>query len=142
MPSARESVSGQPAESEAQQRRILIVDDSSLIREVAVLALSSRSGWEAVTASSGEEGLARALSDRPDAVLLDVVMPGIDGYEVAERLAASPSTSAIPVIMLTAADGPGDRERLRRLAVAGVIPKPFELAQLASQVAAVLGWQS
>jgi CheY-like chemotaxis protein len=121
-------------------RRVLIVDDSSLIREAATLALGTIGGWEVLSASSGEEGLARASADRPDAVLLDVVMPGLDGLEVAERLATSPDTHAIPIVMLTAADGAEDRERLRRLPVAGVIRKPFELTALASQVAALLGW--
>jgi CheY-like chemotaxis protein len=124
----------------AASRRILIVDDSSLIREVAKLALSTVEGWEVLTASSGEEGIMRARDDQPDAVLLDVVMPGLDGVATAERLAASPDTQAIPIVMLTAADRAQDRERMRRLPVAGVIAKPFELSALASQLAAVVGW--
>jgi DNA-binding response OmpR family regulator len=121
-------------------RRILVVDDSSLIREAATLGLGAVAGWEVLTAASGEEGLERAMAERPDAVLLDVVLPGLDGVAVAHRLAASPATRTIPVVMLTAADGAEDRRRLRRLPVAGIIPKPFALESLAGQVAALLGW--
>jgi CheY-like chemotaxis protein len=118
----------------------LVVDDSSLIREAATLALGAIGGWDVLTASTGEEGLAQASAERPDAVLLDLVMPGLDGVAVAERLMASPETRTIPVVMLTAADGAADRERLRHLPVAGVIPKPFALESLAGQLAALVGW--
>ncbi len=126
----------------SRPRRVLVVDDSSLIREAATLALGAIGGWEVLTASSGEKGLARASADRPDAVLLDVVMPGLDGVAVAERLRANPETRAIPVVMLTAADGAQDRERLRRLSVTGVIPKPFDVTALAAQLAAIVGWDA
>jgi CheY-like chemotaxis protein len=123
-------------------RRILVVDDSSLIREAATLALGTAAGWEVLTASTGEEGLGRAAAEQPDAVLLDVVMPGLDGVAVAELLANGRETRGIPVLMLTAADGARDRERLRRLPVAGIISKPFELEALAGQVASLLGWKA
>jgi DNA-binding response OmpR family regulator len=128
-----------PHAADRPPRRILVVDDSSLIREAATLALGAVAGMEVLTASSGEEGLVRGMAERPDAVLLDVVMPGIDGVTVAQRLAASPTTRTIPVVMLTAADATEDR-RLRDLPVAGIIPKPFALESLAGQLAALLGW--
>jgi CheY-like chemotaxis protein len=117
----------------------LAVDDSSLIREAVSLALSPIDGWKVLTAPSGEEGLALAGTEMPDVILLDVMMPGLDGIVVAERLAASPGTRGIPVVMLTAADRPEDRERLSGLAVAGVIAKPFQLAALSDQLAALIG---
>jgi CheY-like chemotaxis protein len=126
--------------ADSTPRRVLVVDDSGLIREAAKLALGAIGGWDVLTAASGEEGLAQASAERPDAVLLDLVMPGLDGVAVAERLTASPATRTIPVVMLTAADGAEDRERLRDLPVAGVIPKPFELDSLAAQLAALVGW--
>ncbi len=122
-------------------RRVLVVDDSSLIREAAALALGTIRGWDVLTAASGEEGLESAGVDRPDAVLLDVVMPGLDGIAVAKRLAGSPDTCTIPVVMLTAAGSAEDRQRLERLGVAGVIPKPFALATLADQLAELVGWE-
>ncbi|HEY2259614.1 MAG TPA: response regulator [Solirubrobacteraceae bacterium] len=130
-----------PPSPDATPRRILIVDDSSLIREAAKLALATIRGWEVLTASSGEEGLARASADQPDAVLLDVVMPGLDGVAVAQRLAAGADTRAIPVVMLTAADGAEDRQRLGELPVAGIIGKPFALDSLATQLAVLVGWE-
>lgn len=120
--------------------RVLVVDDSSLIRECATLALGTLAGWEVSVACSGEAGLQRAAIERPGVVLLDMVMPGLDGAAVAERLARDPVTRGIPIVMLTAADSAEDRERIARLPVAGVIPKPFELAALAGQVAAIVGW--
>lgn len=130
-----------PQVADRTTRRILVVDDSSLIREAATLALGAIAGWEVLTAASGEEGLGLAMAQRPDAVLLDVVMPGIDGVAVARRLAASPATRTIPVVMLTAADGAEDRRRLGQLPVAGIIPKPFALESLADQLAALVGWE-
>jgi CheY-like chemotaxis protein len=124
-----------------QPRRVLVIDDSSLIRGAVTLALGSVDGWEVLTAASGEEGLERAGVDQPDAVLLDVVMPGLDGVAVAERLARSPNTREIPVVMLTAGESPQERERLERLSVAGVIHKPFELDALAGQLAVLVGWR-
>ncbi len=126
--------------SSTPSRCVLVIDDSSLIREAAMLALGSVDGWEVLTAASGEEGLERASAHHPDAVLLDLMMPGLDGVAVAERLARSADTREIPVVMLTAAVSAGDRERLARLAVAGVIHKPFELTALAGQLAALVGW--
>jgi CheY-like chemotaxis protein len=127
--------------SSRPSRRVLVIDDSSLIREAAMLALGSIGGWQVLTAASGEEGLERASADQPDAVLLDLVMPGLDGVAVAEQLARSPDTREIPVVMLTAAESAEDRERLDRLSVAGVIHKPFELAALAGQLAVLVGWE-
>jgi CheY-like chemotaxis protein len=124
----------------ASRRRILVVDDSELIREAAKLALGQLGGFDVVTATSGEEGLVRAAGDPPDAILLDVVMPGMGGIAAAERLAASPETSGIPVVLLTAKDAPEDRALFGRLAVRGVIPKPFQLGDLADQLIAALGW--
>jgi two-component system alkaline phosphatase synthesis response regulator PhoP len=126
--------------SPSHPRRILVVDDSVLIREAAKIALAQLGGFEVTTAGSGEEGLVRAAGDRPDAILLDVVMPGIDGVTTAERLTSTPATSAIPIVLLTAKDEPEDRERFRLLPVRGVIAKPFELAELSGQVERLLGW--
>lgn len=125
----------------APAHRVLVIDDSSLIRECATLALGALAGWEVSVACSGEAGLQRANSDPPGIILLDMVMPGLDGAAVAERLARDPVTCEIPVVMLTAADSAEDRERIARLPVAGVILKPFELAALAGQLAAIVGWE-
>jgi two-component system alkaline phosphatase synthesis response regulator PhoP len=117
--------------------RVLVVDDSVLIREAARLGLQQTGDWEVLTAESGEEALRSAAHERPDAILLDVVMPGLDGIATAERLASSPATASIPIVLLTAKDDTG---QFARLPVRGVIAKPFDLPALAGQVADVLGW--
>jgi CheY-like chemotaxis protein len=120
--------------------RILVVDDSALIREAAKLALSTIGGWQTVTASCGEEGIERAVSGGFDAILLDVEMPGMDGIAVAERLQAIPATGALPIILLTAHQQIEESPRLRGVSVAGAIAKPFEMSDLAREVAALLEW--
>jgi CheY-like chemotaxis protein len=121
-------------------RKILVIDDSALIREAAKIALGTIGEWRIVTASSGEEGIERAVSERFDAILLDVVMPGMDGIAVAERLHAIPAKGSPPIVLLTAHDRLDDSERLRRVPVAGVIAKPFDVSSLSREVAALLGW--
>lgn len=121
-------------------RRILIVDDESDIREVAQMSLEMISGWQVLTAESGDEGIAKAKKEKPDAILLDAMMPGTDGAATFEKLQADPSTKQIPVIMFTAKVQPADRKRFADLGVKDVIAKPFDPMTLGSQIAAILGW--
>ncbi|HSU17338.1 response regulator [Longimicrobium sp.] len=121
-------------------RRILIVDDEDDIREVAQMSLEMVAGWEVIPASSGEEGIRLAAEHRPDAILLDVMMPGMDGPATAQRLGEDAATSAIPIILLTAKVQAADRRRFEGLGVAGVLAKPFDPMDLARQVSASLGW--
>jgi CheY-like chemotaxis protein len=121
-------------------RRILIVDDEDDIREVAQMSLEMVAGWEVIPARSGDEGVRLAAEHRPDAILLDVMMPGMDGPATAGLLRDRPETAAIPVILLTAKVQPADRRRLEALGVAGVLAKPFDPMELANQVSSVLGW--
>lgn len=121
-------------------RRILVIDDEERIQEVVQTCLEILNGWEVLTASSGEEGLLQAQTQQPDAILLDVSLPGMDGLDIWQQLQANLTTQSIPVILLTARVQPADRERFARLGIAGVIPKPFDPVQLAAQVAQALGW--
>ncbi|MHB1716097.1 MAG: response regulator [Acidimicrobiales bacterium] len=121
-------------------RRVLLVDDEELIREVAEVSLAKVGGWEVLTASSGEEGLGKAVAEHPDAILLDVMMPGLDGPGTLARLQADPATAAIPVVFLTAKVRQSEQQQWVDLGAAGVLVKPFDPMSLASQVAAVLGW--
>lgn len=115
--------------------RVLVVDDSDLIREVARLALE-RAGWEVLLAAGGEEALVAAAAERPDVVLLDVVMDGLDGPATLARLREQDGTRDIPVLFLTARA----EEGLDTAGAAGVIAKPFDIGTLADQVRAALGW--
>ena len=121
-------------------RRILVVDDSASIREVAQMSLEMVGGHEVLTASSGADGIARAREERPDAILLDVMMPELDGPATFERLQADPATRDIPVILLTAKLQPADRARYTDLGIRAVLAKPFDPMTLAADVAGVLGW--
>lgn len=121
-------------------RRVLIIDDDDGVREAARMSLEVLGGHNVLTAACGEDGLARALTERPDAILLDVRMPGMDGPATFACLQADVRTRAIPVILFTSTVGPADLERYARLGVRAVLSKPFDRAKLAGQVAAILGW--
>ena len=121
-------------------KRILIVDDEEDIREVAELTLEAVGGWEVSTASSGSEGLLLAAAEQPDAILLDVMMPEMDGVATFQKLQANPVTQKIPVILLTAKVQSAERRQFTELGVTGIIAKPFDPMTLTNQVAAALGW--
>lgn len=121
-------------------RKLLIVDDEDDIREVAQLSLEMVAGWEVVTASSGALGIQAAEAERPDGILLDVMMPGMDGPATFGALRDNPATAGIPVILLTAKVQAADRRRFEELGVAGVLSKPFDPMTLAGEISALLGW--
>jgi CheY-like chemotaxis protein len=121
-------------------RKILIIDDEDDIREVAALSLESVAGWEVVAASSGTLGLVRAAEDQPDAILLDVMMPGMDGPTTFRELRKNPVTAHIPVLLLTAKVQSTDQRRFADLGVEAVLFKPFDPLTLSAQISAVLGW--
>jgi len=121
--------------------RILIIDDEADIREVAALSLETLAGWEVMVASSGAQGLARAAAYQPDAILLDVMMPGMDGPTTFKELRKNPVTSHIPVLLLTAKVQASDQHLFANLDVAAVLVKPFDPLMLANQVSSVLGWK-
>jgi CheY-like chemotaxis protein len=122
------------------RRKILIVDDEDDIREVAAMSLEMSAGWEVVGASSGVEGLAKARTEKPDAILLDVMMPAMDGPATLQKLRADPEIAALPVVFLTDKLQATDRRRLAELGAAGVLAKPFDPMTLADQVKEALGW--
>jgi CheY-like chemotaxis protein len=119
---------------------LLLVDDEDDIREVAQLSLEMTAGWEVHTASSGAQALAAARALKPEAILMDVMMPEMDGPTAVRHLKADPETAGIPVILLTAKVQASDRAAFEGLGVAGVLAKPFDPMALAGEVAAVLGW--
>ena len=121
-------------------RKILIIDDEDDIREVAALSLESVAGWEVIKASSGAQGLARAEEYQPDAILLDVMMPGMDGPTTFLELRKNHATAGIPVLLLTAKVQGTDQRRFADLGVEAVLFKPFDPLTLSTQIAAALGW--
>jgi two-component system alkaline phosphatase synthesis response regulator PhoP len=119
-------------------KHILLVDDEQDIREVAALSLETVGGWRVSSAGGGNRAIEMALADRPDAILLDVMMPEVDGPETFARLQADPRTRDIPVILLTAKAQGADRRRFAQLDVAGTLTKPFDPMTLTDQIAAIL----
>ena len=99
---------------------ILIIDDEDDIREVAALSLETMAGWKVAVASSGAQGLTRAVQFQPDAILLDVMMPVMDGPATFRELHKNPATSHIPVLLLTAKVQSTDQRRFADLGVAAV----------------------
>jgi CheY-like chemotaxis protein len=121
-------------------RSILIVDDDEHIREIAQLTLEAVAGWTVVTAGSGQEGIARALAIPPDAILLDVMMPEMDGPTTVDKLKASEATRHIPVVLLTAKVLEEDVRGFMDLGIDGIISKPFDPMTLADEISSALGW--
>jgi len=119
--------------------KILVIDDEDDIRAISRLALGRVGGMDVVDAVSGGDGIAKAVAEAPDAILLDVMMPEHDGPAVLALLKADPRTAAIPVIFLTAKAMVSELERLRALGAAGVLTKPFDPMSLAASVRAILG---
>jgi CheY-like chemotaxis protein len=119
--------------------RLLLVDDDDSIREIARLSLERVGDWEVVAVAGGAEAVEIAAGDGGfDLVVLDVMMPGIDGPTTLARLRAGPLAAAVPVIFLTAKLQPADRERLRALGAAGVIAKPFDPMTLPGEIERIL----
>lgn len=120
--------------------RVLVVDDDDSVREITQLSLEVVAGWEVLAADGGVSGLELAREQLPDAVLLDVMMPDMDGLETFRQLQEHESTRDIPVILVTAKVQVGERPMWHGLAISGVIAKPFDPVSLATQVCEMLGW--
>ncbi len=120
--------------------KILIIDDEDDIREVAALSLQTVAGWDVIMASSGAQGVARAAEQHPDAILLDVMMPGMDGPTTFRELRKNPATAGIPVLLLTAKVQGSDQRRFADLGVQAVLFKPFDPLTLSAQISSALGW--
>ncbi len=121
-------------------RTILFVDDEPDIRSVAEMALRFRSGWRVLTASGGAEALEVAAREQPDAIVLDVMMPGMDGPTTLEHLRREARTRHTPVLFCTAKAQPAELRQLGNADVAGVLSKPFDPLALGAQIARQLGW--
>jgi len=119
-------------------RTILLIDDEDDIREVATLTLETMGDFAVTSASNGEAGIECATRERPDAILLDVMMPELDGPSTLARLRSIAVTRDIPVIFLTAKVQAVDRRRLADLGAVGIIAKPFDPMTLAEEVTSLL----
>jgi CheY-like chemotaxis protein len=117
--------------------RILVVDDDQVIQELLVVNLEME-GYDVLTAANGEEALERVKRDGPDLVILDIMMPKIDGWEAASRIKADPARAGTPVIFLSARAQDLDVKRGLELGVAAYVTKPFDPVDLLDTVRRVL----
>jgi two-component system OmpR family response regulator len=118
--------------------KLLVVDDDPDIRRIAALALERLGRFQVSVAASGAEALELLRKETPDVVLLDVSMPGADGPETLLALRSNPATSSLPVIFFTATSSEEEAERLRALGAVGVVPKPFDFADLPRRVLGIM----
>ena len=118
--------------------KILVIDDEKDVLEVLRLVLS-RSGYEVTASSSGMEGLASAQSERPDLVLLDIMMQRMDGWEVLRALKSGAETRDIPVVILSARVEPKDKIRGLQEGAVDYVTKPFAVREILEKVSLILG---
>jgi two-component system OmpR family response regulator len=118
--------------------KVLIIDDDADIRSIVRLSLGRLGGMEVVEAASGAEGVRKAQDEKPDAILLDMMMPAMDGSATLAALRAQPATATTPVIFLTAKAMRDEIDRLGALGAAGVLIKPFDPRTLPGEVRALL----
>lgn len=119
-------------------KQILIIDDEADNRMVIGCCLEDLGGWQVLEAASGEEGLLEVQTRKPDAIILDIEMGGINGIEFLQRLRANPEHQKIPVVLLTVIADLLDPQELSKLGVVKILAKPFKLSALITQIAEVL----
>jgi CheY-like chemotaxis protein len=121
-------------------KTILLIDDDEYICQVVQSCVEVFSNWQITTASSGQEGLAASVAIKPDAIVLDMLMPMMDGFAVLKELQANPQLADIPVVLLTARVDLTEPQKLAQLGVKGAIAKPFHPTKLASEISQILDW--
>jgi two-component system, OmpR family, alkaline phosphatase synthesis response regulator PhoP len=121
-------------------KRVLIVDDEETIQTVVQFGIRMTAGWDVLAASSGPKGIQTAETEQPDVILLDVMMPEMDGIATFKALQSNPETQQIPVIFLTAKAQTAEKRQFNDLGVSGVITKPFNSLDLPDQITKILHW--
>ncbi len=130
----------QPKTSGKPLKSLLYVDDDADIREIVEMSLSLDGGLKVLTSDGGERALLKMRVEQPDLVVLDVMMPGMDGPTLLRRMRSDPELARIPVIFMTAKARTNEVGRLRELSAIGVIAKPFDPMTLGKQVRAL--WEA
>ncbi len=114
--------------------KVLVVEDDRSIQMVLELVFTRMAKCEVVVASEGPEGLAKIKEHKPDVVLLDLMLPGMDGFEICEKAKADESTRHIPIVFLTAQPQPSAVARAMSLGAAGYLVKPFDPIKIVDQI--------
>jgi CheY-like chemotaxis protein len=115
-------------------RKVLIIEDEPEIQAILAMSLERVGGFETVIAGDGIEGLERARSESPDLILLDVLMPKLNGYDTCRRMKQEERLRGIPVVFLTARSDPHDVDKAMRAGAAGCVAKPFDPLKLVEQI--------
>ncbi len=118
-------------------KKVLIVDDEEFVRQLIQIKLKS-CGIETIEAGNGIEAIEKAVSEKPDLILLDVMMPKLNGFEACQRLKANNETAHIPIVMLTARGDPSAKERGENAGALEYLTKPFSPQKLADRVLEIL----
>ena len=117
-------------------KKILIVDDSATDRQFLIETLSKQ-GFQCITAQSGDEGIAKAKTERPDLILMDIIMPGTDGFKATRAITHDEATKHIPVIVCTSKKLETDKVWGMRQGAKDYITKPIDAAELIAKIAAL-----
>jgi len=121
-------------------KRILIIDDEETIQTVVRFGIKMAADWDVLTAGSGAQGIQTAQAENPDVILLDVMMPEMDGIATLMALQSQVETERIPVIFLTAKAQTAEKNQFNNLGVSGVITKPFNSLHLPEPISRILQW--
>lgn len=121
-------------------KRLLIIDDEETIQTIVQFGIRMIASWDVLTASSGIQGIQTAQIEQLDVILLDVMMPEMDGIATFKALQAYPATEQIPVIFLTAKAQTAEKRQFNDLGISGVITKPFNSLDLPEQISKILHW--
>jgi CheY-like chemotaxis protein len=116
-----------------KEKKVLVVDDEPFVREIIKVRLK-RHGIAIIEGTNGLEAIEKAIQEKPDLILLDVMMPKMNGFEACEKLKSNPLTAHIPIMMLTARGEHMDKERGQRMGAVKYLTKPFSPQILAQQV--------
>ncbi len=121
-------------------KRILIIDDDRAIGLIVQISLKAIAAWEVIIATSGQEGIEKALIEHPDAILLDMMMPIMDGVQTLKKLRENSILESVPIILLTAKAQINDKQNFTHLPITGMIIKPFTAPDLVKQMRSLLNW--
>ncbi len=121
-------------------KTVLLIDDEEYMHQIVKTCIELFSDWKTATARSGEEGLAIVTDLNPDAIVLDMMMPNMDGFTFLKKLQADQQLASIPVVLLTSRVDLTEPQKIAQLGVKGAICKPFRATKLVDQIAKLLDW--
>jgi CheY-like chemotaxis protein len=123
-------------------KHVLVIDDNDHIQQIVQAALQRLTTWTVSVASSAREGIAKAEAERPDVILMDYMMPEMNGVDCLKQLRSRPETENIPVLFLTAYQSLVEPRRFQAMGAAGAIAKPFDPFFIAPHIIQTLGWDA